>query len=130
MLDTASSLVIVTDTEGRIVTFNRACEILTGQPSSLARGKIFWDFCVPGEADKCKRFVRSDATDDPDCEIHWLSVTGTARLTSWCKHNLPYFRDGGRDCLVLTGVDVTDRERAEQERAQLIQERADRINQA
>src|SRR5499427_8021349 len=42
VLDTASSLVVVTDTEGRIVKFNRACEILTGQPSVLARGKILW----------------------------------------------------------------------------------------
>src|SRR5262249_58101910 len=52
------------------------------------------------------------------------------RLTSWCKHNLPYFRDSGRECVVLTGVDVTDRQRAEQERAQVIQERAARLNQS
>jgi signal transduction histidine kinase len=59
-----------------------------------------------------------------------LSATGAKRLTSWCKHNLPYFRDSGRECVVLTGVDVTDRQRAEQERAQVIQERAARLNQA
>jgi PAS domain S-box-containing protein len=131
VLDTASSLVIVTDTEGRILKFNRACEILTGQPSVLARGRIFWDFCAPEDADDCKQFFqRSGDGGDVGCEIHWLSATGAVRLTSWCKHNLVYFREGGRECMVLTGVDVTDRERAEQERAQLIQERAARLNHA
>src|SRR5262249_41024961 len=52
------------------------------------------------------------------------------RLTTWWKHNLPYYRESGRECMVLTGVDLTDRQRAEQERTQLIQERAARLNQA
>src|SRR5262249_24933602 len=39
-------------------------------------------------------------------------------------------RESGRECMVLTGVDMTDRERAEQERVQLVQERAARLNQA
>jgi PAS domain S-box-containing protein len=129
VLDTASSLIIVTDIEGRIVRFNRACEILTGQPSALARGKIFWDFCAPEDVDECKRFVQGNV-GELGCETHLLSATGAIRLTSWCKHNLPYFRDSGRECVVLTGVDVTDRQRAEQERAQVIQERAARLNQA
>jgi PAS domain S-box-containing protein len=129
VLDTASSLIIVTDIEGHIVSFNRACEVLTGQPSALARGRIFWDFCAPEDADECKRFVQGNV-GELGCETHWLSATGAKRLTSWCKHNLPYFRDSGRECVVLTGVDVTDRQRAEQERAQLIQERAARLNQS
>ena len=129
VLDTASSLIIVTDIEGHIVSFNRACEVLTGQPSALARGKIFWDFCAPEDADECKRFVQGNV-GELGCETHWLSATGAKRLTSWCKHNLPYFRDSGRECVVLTGVDVTDRQRAEQERAQVIQERAARLNQS
>jgi PAS domain S-box-containing protein len=129
VLDTASSLVVVTDIEGRIIKFNRACEILTGQPSALARGKIFWDFCATEDADECKRFVQGNV-GELGCETHWLSATGAVRLTSWCKHNLPYFRESGRECMVLTGVDVTDRQRAEQERAQAIQERAARLNQA
>src|SRR5262245_2162949 len=131
VLDTTSSLVIVTDTEGRIIKFNRACEVLTGQSSELARGKIFWDFCTPEDADTCKRFVQSQGNEgDLACETHWLTTTGATRLTNWCKHKLPYFRESGRQCMVLTGVDVTDRQRAEQERAQLIQERAARLNQA
>jgi len=131
VLDTASSLVIVTDMEGRIVRFNRACEILTGQTSALARGRFFCDFCAPEDAAECKRFVESFAKEeDVGCELHWLRATEAVRLTSWRKHNLPYFRESGRECVVLTGVDLTDRERAEQERVQLVQERAARLNQA
>jgi len=75
VLDTANSLVIVTDTEGRIIKFNRACEMLTGQPSALARGKVFWDFCVPEDADFCRRFVQSSAKEeDLGFETHWLSA--------------------------------------------------------
>lgn len=131
VLDTANTLVIVTDTEGRIIKFNRACEILTGQPSAFARGKVFWDFCAPEDANECKWFFQGSGNQgDLGCETHWLSATGAVRLTSWWKHKLPYFRESGRECIVLTGIDLTDRARAEQERAQLIQERAARVNQA
>ena len=131
VLDTANSLVIVTDTEGHIVKFNRACEILTGQPSAFARGKAFWDFCAPEDANECKSFFQSSGTvGDVGCETHWLSATGAVRVTSWWKHNLPNFRENGHECMVLTGIDLTDRARAEQERAQLVQERAARVNQA
>ena len=131
VLDTANSLVIVTDTEGHIVKFNRACEALTGQPSAFARGKAFWDFCLPEDANACRSFFQSSGAEaDMGCETHWLSANGAVRLTSWWKHRLPNFRENGRECMVLTGVDLTDRARAEQERAQLIQERAARVNQA
>jgi CheY-like chemotaxis protein len=62
VLDTANSLVVVTDTEGRIVKFNRACEILTGQSSELVRDKIFWDFCAPEMLTSAKGFSKAPCT--------------------------------------------------------------------
>src|SRR5262249_38190791 len=82
----------------------------TGQSSALARGKIFWDFCAPEDTDECRRFIQSSGNQGEGCETHWVSASGTVRLTSWRKHNLPYFRESGRQCMVLTGVDLTDRE--------------------
>ena len=44
ILDTVGALVTVLDPEGRIVRFNRACELTTGYSLEEVRGKYIWDF--------------------------------------------------------------------------------------
>ncbi|MCK5454469.1 MAG: PAS domain S-box protein, partial [Calditrichia bacterium] len=56
VLDTSGALVIVLDTKGKIVRFNRACEILTGWKFNEVRGKHFWDiFILPEENRQVKK---------------------------------------------------------------------------
>ena len=44
ILDTVGALVTVLDPEGRIVRFNRACELTTGYALEDVRGKHIWDY--------------------------------------------------------------------------------------
>lgn len=47
ILDIAGTLVCVFDGEGRILRFNRACELLTGYEFEDVRGRPFYQFLVP-----------------------------------------------------------------------------------
>src|SRR5258708_23081259 len=49
ILDTVGALVTVLDPEGRIVRFNRACELTTGYALDEVRGKPVWDFFLHAE---------------------------------------------------------------------------------
>ncbi|NIV95191.1 PAS domain S-box protein, partial [candidate division KSB1 bacterium] len=56
VLDTSGALVLVLDAEGRIVTFNRACERLTGYLAEEVKGQYMWDqFILPTD----REFVKS-----------------------------------------------------------------------
>ena len=46
ILDVIGALVIILDTEGRIVRFNQACETLTGYREDEAVGRLVWDLLV------------------------------------------------------------------------------------
>jgi PAS domain S-box-containing protein len=47
VLEIAGALVCVFDGEGRILRFNRACELLTGYSFEEVRGRPFYEFLVP-----------------------------------------------------------------------------------
>ena len=47
ILDTVGALVVVLDREGRIMRFNRACELTTGYSLEEVHGKYIWDFFLP-----------------------------------------------------------------------------------
>ncbi|MEZ5098443.1 MAG: PAS domain S-box protein [Thermoleophilia bacterium] len=55
VVDTAPTLVIVFDREGRIVRFNRTCELVTGYAAREVLGHGFWDiFLLPAERDRVR----------------------------------------------------------------------------
>ena len=50
ILDTVGALVTVLDQDGRIVRFNRACELTTGYSFEEVRGRCIWEyFLMPEE---------------------------------------------------------------------------------
>src|SRR6202167_2157573 len=55
ILDTVGALVVVLDPEGRIVRFNRACELTTGYSFDEVNGKLVWElFSIPEELESTK----------------------------------------------------------------------------
>ena len=61
ILDTVGALVVVLDHEGRIVRFNRACELTTGYSFEEVRGKHIWDlFLLPEEVERFKADISND----------------------------------------------------------------------
>ena len=49
-LDATGGLVVITDRQGAIVRFNRACERVAGKTVDEVKGKTVWDCRRPGSA--------------------------------------------------------------------------------
>ncbi len=114
VLDTLGALVMVLDPAGRIVRFNRACEQTTGYLVEEVKGRPFWDYVVADEAEAAERaFARLQTGQFPrDHECHWLAKDGSQRLIAWSNSAL-LAEDGSVEYVTSTGIDVTERRRAE-----------------
>jgi PAS domain S-box-containing protein len=117
VIDTAASLVIVTDREGRFVRFNKACERLTGYTFEEVKGRPYWElFIDPAEAEGVRRAVgKVWAGDFPsDNENSWILRDGSRRVIAWS--NTALLDDENEiEFMVSSGLDITERKRAEAE---------------
>ena len=109
VLDTVGALVVVFDTAGRIVRFNRACEIISGYQSSDLLGKYAWERLIPDEdvPEYIEGFERIRQGNFPTTfENFWLAADGTRRRISWSATALldPQAQVA---FLIATGIDVT-----------------------
>jgi two-component system cell cycle sensor histidine kinase/response regulator CckA len=117
VVNTVANLVIVLDREGRVVSFNRACEAATGYTSGEVCGRYVWDLLLlPDEAAAVKHvFSQLRAGHFPNqYENHWVARDGSRRLIAWSNTAL-VDADGKVEFIIGTGVDVSSRKRAEDE---------------
>lgn len=116
VLDTAGALVVVFDRDGHIERFNRACEAITGYSFEEVRGKLVWDvFALPEEKDQVMAAVQQIQIRQPihEVEHHWIAKSGEQRLIAWS--NTVLLDDTGKVRHIIgTGIDVTERRKAEQ----------------
>jgi diguanylate cyclase (GGDEF)-like protein/PAS domain S-box-containing protein len=116
VLNTVGALVAVLDRSGRIVAFNRACEQTTGYRFEEVRGRYVWDLLIPPEQAAGVRdvFARLTAGNFPNHhENYWLTRAGGRRLIAWS--NTCLVDAAGRvEYVVPTGVDITERQQAEE----------------
>ena len=113
VLETTGSLVLVLNRQGKIVQFNRACEEAFGYTFEEAQGKHVWDFLLPTEQIESIRkiFKNLIAGMYPiKHENHWVSKDGSRKLIAWSDTVL-LASDGSVEFVILTGIDVTERER-------------------
>lgn len=116
ILDTAGALVVVLDSEGRIVRFNRACEDTTGYSFSEVEGRRFWDFLLLPEEkapvqDVFKKLCRGDFPSS--YENYWITRDGKRRLISWS--NTALLDDRGEvEFVIGTGIDITEHREADE----------------
>jgi PAS domain S-box-containing protein len=86
ILDAAKALlVVIVDSEGRIVQFNRACQELTGYSAEEVKGRRIWDFLlVPQEIAAVKAGFK-DLADGitRQRENYWITKGGDRRLIAW-----------------------------------------------
>ena len=109
VLDTVGALVVVFDTAGRIVRFNRACEIISGYSSAALVGRYAWGRLIPEEdvGDYIEGFERIRQGHFPTAfENFWLAADGSHRRISWSATAL---LDSHSQVayIVATGLDVT-----------------------
>ena len=116
ILDAAQDLlVMVVDGNGHIVQFNQSSQKTSGHSLEEAVGQPVWDFLpVPEERSQVKatfeQILQGSVTQG---ENHLLTKTGQRRLISWSINVVR--GDGKPDYVICTGVDVTDREEAQEQ---------------
>ncbi len=115
-LDTAGALVVVLDTQGRIIRFNRACETVTGYTFDEVKDRRFWDiFLIPEEIERIKNvFNELKAGNFPNqAENFWLTKDGGRRLIAWSNSAL-IDDHGAVEYIIGTGIDITEKRKAEE----------------
>jgi two-component system sensor histidine kinase VicK len=109
VLDTVGALVVVFDTAGRIVRFNRACETISGYASADLVGKYAWERLSPPEdvVEHVQTFERIRSGHFPATyENFWVTANGTRRRISWSATALCDPK-GQVNFVIATGIDVT-----------------------
>lgn len=134
VLDTVGALVIVLDRAGRIVSFNRACQEMTGYTFDQVRGRHFWDvFLIPEEVEPVKAVFKElrDGQFPNQYENYWMTRDGSRRLIAWSNTAL-LNDEGAVEYVIGTGIDISERKRVEAEIEQRRQESEflDEISQA
>ena len=131
ILHTVGALVVVLDSSGRIVRFNRACEEVSGYPFAEVKGKYFWDLCVvPEEAERFKVIVEQLRVEQSakDYETSWVARDGSQRLVAWSSTILGG-ESGTPAYIIATGIDITERKRLEKAILEISSEEQRRIGQ-
>ncbi|HET7824300.1 MAG TPA: PAS domain-containing sensor histidine kinase [Anaeromyxobacter sp.] len=114
VIETVGALVVVLDRDAKIVRWNSACEAVTGYARHEALGRSLEFLLLAEERDGVaamfERLLSSECACH--CENHWVTRRGDRRLISWSNTRLVDER-GDVTGVVATGIDITDRTRAE-----------------
>jgi PAS domain S-box-containing protein len=123
ILDTAPSLIMVLDSQGQIVRFNRACEELSGVSMSEVAGSPFWD--VPFILDEDRAEIRDGiprlaaSTEPVKLDRTWIGKTGARHTIAWTVMALRG-QSGATSYLIGMGADVTMARELERLKSQFI----------
>jgi PAS domain S-box-containing protein len=110
VLDTVASLVLVLDSEGRILRANRAWEDITGYMFEEVQGRFLCDYLEDKEL--ARQFLIT-CKSRSESEEFWLTNGNKRLLVSWCC--IPLDTDKASPHLVVTGRDMTElRQRTEE----------------
>ncbi|MHB1215227.1 MAG: chemotaxis protein CheB [Thiobacillus sp.] len=125
ILNTAAALIVVVDTEDRLVRFNAACETTTGYDLAEFKGTTNWLKLVPAEERKDVRRVNKTLLSG-ECEIamhesHWVHRDGSRRLFSW-RNSVLRDAAGKIQYIIGTGIDITDQREAENRARETLEE--------
>ena len=116
ILDTTAALVVVLDSEWRIVRFNQVCETLTARTIDEMRGKSFLDLMVVSgeDASEVKNLLSSFKGKKFPAffENAWLGHDRRLRWISW-SNTVIKTQQGKVEYIIATGIDITSRKEAE-----------------
>ncbi len=114
IINAAGSLVIVLDTDGHIILFNKTCEQLTGYNFKEVEGRCIWDlFFEPENIEQCQAYFKSMFTAKVALqqENYWLTKNKQQVFISW-YHAILYNEKA--EHVVGVGIDITERKLAEE----------------
>ncbi|MEG4805634.1 PAS domain S-box protein [Microcoleus sp. ARI1-B5] len=115
VIDTTACLIVVLDSEGRIVRFNQACEKITGYSTAEVVDKYVWDlFLLPEEIERVKTvFTKLNAEHFySEYQNYWRTKKGFNRFISW-SNTVILDGEGLVEYVIASGIDITERKSAE-----------------
>jgi len=110
VVETAGALVVVLDSNGRIVRFNHACQRTSGYTFDEVRGRVLFPLLIPpAEVEAVSATFRGlKAGDFPSgIENHWVARDGSLRFITWAYTAIAG-SDGAVEFVIGTGLDVTE----------------------
>ena len=109
VMDAIEALIIVLDTEARVVLFNHRCQEMTGYSFDEAKGMYLWDLLQPAELQEVKSvFEKLSAGQFPaKHENYWVTKDGSCRLIRW-SNTAVLDALGSVKYIIGTGTDMTD----------------------
>ncbi len=117
--DTAPSLMVNIDTEGRITNQNRAAVLTVGAGDQEdVRGRFFWDVFIdpeerPAVIERFNALAPTFAAGE--YENTFTNALGEQRVIAWRAAPV-VGQDGRVESIVAAGIDITERQRLEQEK--------------
>lgn len=115
ILNTAAALIVVGDTEGRVVRYNTACSTTAGFDFGEFQGNSAWlDLIPPDEKEGVRRVIEKLAAGEAPVghETHWIRRDGSKRLLSW-RNSVLLDQAGKVQYIIGTGIDITEQREAE-----------------
>jgi len=124
LMKTFDALVVIATPEGRIVQFNKACELLTGYSEEDVVGQLIVDLLVPPEQrdDVASVIEELSSPGTNRFENDWIAADGRRLRIMWSNTNVTD-SNGRVEAVVGTGLDVTGQRQLESRLAQ-----ADRLD--
>ena len=112
-LNTIDVLTVSFDRQGRIVSFNKACEQTTGYSFHEVRGRHIGKlFLIPEEVEPfkaaCKK-LKVGSSLECKYENYWVTKDGTRRRIAW-SNSVFMDEEDMVEYIISTGIDITDRE--------------------
>ncbi len=114
VVESASDIVISTDTEGNILTWNKAAQRTTGYSIEELKGRPFFDYCEPAGATGVRMLLSKGASNESSgrIESNLKTKDGRCRAVSWVFSQM--IDDGARTVgFVVVGRDLTEQRKFE-----------------
>ena len=115
--DASAALVLSLDREGRILRFNPSCERASGLSLQDVQHKYWWDIFTNAEESERERLMFERLVSERRTrhdEGSWTATDGTRREIAW-SNAVCVGLDGELEQVVCTGLDITERNQAQDE---------------
>jgi PAS domain S-box-containing protein len=115
IINTSSALILVLDSAGRIVRFNRTCERITGYACDEVREHYLWEVLLTVEDTETVKqaFEQVKREHTPqNYETAWRARDGSLRHITWSNTAI-LDEQGTFEYLIGTGIDITEQKQVE-----------------
>ncbi len=122
VVEASNLLVMVIDLEGRIVGFNKACEVASGYRFEEVEGRTYWKMLIPSEETTVvKNFYQKFNEFSPvkNMVVHWITKGENRHLISW-RNSIISDGFGGQQ-VIATGIDITEKEEFRENQSRILE---------